>query len=220
MSTLASEGDLAAYYAQRAPEYERIYQRPSRQANLRALEGWLAESFAGRRVLEIACGTGWWTPHGASRARSWLATDLNPQTLARAQAKALPPCVQLRVLDAYTLDGLGDARFDGAFAGCWWSHLPRARLPAALAALHAKLEPGACVVWLDNRWVEGESTPIARRDADGNGFQLRRLDDGSVHEVLKNYPGADEAIALLGPRARDARWAEGSHYWTLSYRLA
>ena len=220
MITPARAEALAAYYAQRAPEYERIYQRPSRQPNLRALEAWVAEIFAGRRVLEIACGTGWWTLHGAARAAHWLATDCNPQTLALAAAKALPACVQCRVVDAYTLDGLDGARFDGAFAGCWWSHVPRARLPAALSALHAKLLPGALVVWLDNRWVEGESTPIARRDADGNGFQQRRLDDGSVHEVIKNYPRPDEAVALLGPRAHDARWAEGSHYWTLSYRLA
>lgn len=211
---------MAAYYAQRAPEYERIYRRPSRQAHLRALEAWLGPCFAGRRVLELACGTGWWTPHGAAQAADWLATDLSDETLAQARAKAMPACVRFQRLDAYALDDLGGARFDAAFAGCWWSHVPLARLPGLLAALHARLRPGARVVWLDNRWVEGESSPIVRRDADGNGWQRRRLDDGSEHEVLKNHPRADEAIALLGPRAADARWTEGSHYWTLSYRLA
>jgi demethylmenaquinone methyltransferase/2-methoxy-6-polyprenyl-1,4-benzoquinol methylase len=220
VSATDSADAMAAYYARRAPSYERIYQRPSRQPNLRALEAWLAQVFEGRRVLEIACGTGWWTPHGAARAADWLAPDLNPETLALARAKAMPPCVRFRTLDVHALEDLAETGFDGAFAGCWWSHLPLARLPASLAALHARLAPGARVVWLDNRWVEGESTPIVRRDAEGNGYQLRPLDDGSTHEVLKNYPRADEAIALLGPRAFDALWAEGSHYWTLSYRLA
>ena len=61
---------LQSYYAQRATEYERIYLKPERQAELRALEAWLPSVFAGRRVLEIACGTGWWTPHGAPQPRS------------------------------------------------------------------------------------------------------------------------------------------------------
>lgn len=211
---------MAAYYAQRATTYERIYHRPDRQANLRALEAKLAADFAGRHGLEIACGTGWWTPHAAAHAASWLATDLNPETMAVAQAKALPGAVRFLQLDAYTMDALGDARFDAAFAGCWWSHVPVALLPGWLALLHARLSPGARVVMLDNRYVEGDSTPLSRRDADGNTYQQRMLDDGSTHEVLKNYPSAAAAIALLGPRARDAAWDEGSHYWTLSYTLA
>ena len=55
----ASETDLRAYYARRAREYEAIYQKPERQADLRALEAGLPGVFTGRRVLEIACGTGW-----------------------------------------------------------------------------------------------------------------------------------------------------------------
>lgn len=212
---------MAGYYAERAAVYERVYFKPWRQAELRQLEAWVGEQFAGRRVLEIACGTGWWTVHGAAQATAWLATDLNPETMAVARAKPMPASVQFETVDSYALDaGLGARRFDAAFAGCWWSHVPLARLPAWLDSLHARLEPGAQVVMLDNRYVEGDSTPIARRDADGNGYQRRRLDDGSEHEVLKNFPAADEAIARLGPRARDARWTETPHYWTLSYTLA
>ena len=111
---------LQSYYAQRAGSYERIYQKPERQAELRALEAWLPGCFAGRHVLEIACGTGWWTPHGARDAAAWLATDLNPETLAIARAKALPACVQVSQLDAWRLDTLGTQRFDAAFAGFWW----------------------------------------------------------------------------------------------------
>jgi len=212
---------MAGYYAQRAAVYERVYLRPRRQAELRQLEAWVGQVFAGRHVLEIACGTGWWTLHGAARAAAWLATDLNPQTMALARAKPMPASVRFETVDGYALDAsLGARRFDAAFAGCWWSHVPRARLPGWLDSLHARLEPGARVVMLDNRVVEGDSTPIARRDADGNGYQWRRLDDGSEHEVLKNYPAADEAIARLGPRAHDPQWAEFPHYWTLSYTLA
>jgi demethylmenaquinone methyltransferase/2-methoxy-6-polyprenyl-1,4-benzoquinol methylase len=61
---------------------------------------------------------------------------------------------------------------------------------------------------------------LSRRDADGNTYQQRTLDDGSTHEVLKNFPRRDEALQRLGPRARDAEWIDHAHYWILSYTLA
>jgi demethylmenaquinone methyltransferase/2-methoxy-6-polyprenyl-1,4-benzoquinol methylase len=208
------------YYARRAAYYERVYFKPERQANLRAMETWLAGPFAGRRVLEVACGTGWWTPHGARDAAHWLATDLNPETLAVARSKALPACVELATVDAYTLAEVGNRRFDAAFAGCWWSHVPLQRLAGWLQTLHDRLDPGARVVFLDNRFVQTSSTPLSRRDGAGNTYQNRTLDDGSVHEVLKNFPGASTATAMLGPRARQVQWLDHVHYWVLSYELA
>jgi SAM-dependent methyltransferase len=208
------------YYRRRAPYYERVYRKPERQSDLRAMEAALPACFAGRSGLEIAAGTGWWTPHVARDAARWLATDLNPETLAIARGKRLPACVELRTVDAYTMAELGDETFDAAFAGCWWSHVPLQRLPAWLATLHARLRSGARVVMLDNRFVQAKSTPISRRDAQGNTYQQRALDDGSLHEVLKNFPTADQAVAALGPRARDPQWTEHTHYWVLSYELA
>ena len=211
--------DMRAYYARRAAYYERVYFKPERQPDLRAMEAWLPTMFAGRHVLEIACGTGWWTPHGARDAASWLATDLNPETMALACSKTLPAGVSFATVDAYTFEGLPSARFDAAFAGCWWSHVPLARLRPWLDRLHARLQPGARVVMLDNSLVQLSSTPISRRDEEGNTYQERTLDDGSVHEVLKNFPTPEQAIAALGPLARDARWWAWDHYWALSYEL-
>jgi demethylmenaquinone methyltransferase/2-methoxy-6-polyprenyl-1,4-benzoquinol methylase len=220
MTTSATAQSMRDYYARRADYYERVYFKPERQADLRAMEAWLGGPFAGRDVLEIACGTGWWTPYGARQARSWLATDLNPETMAVARGKPLPACVRFAEVDAYMLEGLDAQRFDGAFAGCWWSHVPLARLAPWLEQLHARLDSGACVVFLDNAFVPASSTPLSRRDVDGNTYQRRTLDDGSVHEVLKNFPTRDEALAQLGPRARNAEWIAHEHYWVLSYQLS
>ena len=216
----AIEERMREYYAQRAQIYERVYHKPERQSDLRAMEAALAAPFAGRRVLEVACGTGWWTPHGARAAAGWLATDVNPETLAIARIKPMPACVRFATVDAYTLAGIEGQPFDGAFAGFWWSHVPLARLPGWLALLHSRLQPGARVVMLDNRFVEGSSTPISRRDADANTYQQRALDDGSVHEVLKNFPDRASAVATLGEHVRDVQWREHTHYWVLSYALA
>jgi SAM-dependent methyltransferase len=212
---------LPTYYARRAQEYERVYAKPERQHDLRAIEAWLPAHFAGRRVLEVACGTGWWTVRGARDAQSWCATDITDETLAIARSKTLPACVCFARADAYALDTLdATLRFDAAFAGFWWSHVPRQRLARWLQHLHQRLQPGARVVFIDNRYVEGSNHPIARTDADGNTYQQRRLDDGSVHEVLKNFPKRDDALAALGPRARKAQWHTWPHYWALTCELA
>jgi SAM-dependent methyltransferase len=215
-----ADGALRDYYARRAESYERIYRKPERQAELRLIEAGLPAFFKGRRVLEVACGTGWWTPFGARDALDWLATDINPETLAIARTKPLPAGrVRFRQVDAWSFAELGGQRFDAAFAGFWWSHVPLARLPGWLALLHERLEPGARVVMLDNRFVAGSSTPVCRVDGEGNSYQMRPLDDGSRHEVLKNFPGREQALAALGPRAREPQWTEHPHYWLLQYTV-
>ena len=111
------------YYAARAREYERIYAKPERQADLRRLEDRIPELLTGRRVLEVACGTGYWTKHIARTARSIFATDLTEETLEVARSKDLPrEKVRYATADAFALPA-HEGPFDGAYAGFWWSHL-------------------------------------------------------------------------------------------------
>ena len=55
------ERKLQSYYASRAPEYDEVYRKPERQADLRSIERWLPPHFSGVAMLEVACGTGYWT---------------------------------------------------------------------------------------------------------------------------------------------------------------
>lgn len=216
-----ADRSMQAYYAQRAPAYDRVYARPERQADLRAIEGWIAGPFAGRRVLEVAAGTGWWTVHAARDAADWLATDTSAETLAIARARpAMPKPVRFALADAYALDALGELGFDAAFAGFWWSHVPVERLRAWIDHLCGRLAPGARVVFVDNRFVPGSSTPVARTDLAGNTWQRRSLDDGSVHEVLKNFPSRDEVRSILVPHAASFDWIEHGFYWVADWTLA
>lgn len=148
---------LADYYAKRAPEYERIYQRPERQADLRTLREKVTRIFAGRRVLEVACGTGWWTEVMASSARSVVATDINAEVPAIAKAKLMPAdLISCQRRDAFYLDE-AEGEFDAALAAFWWSHLTRTGLQRFLCALHSRLRPGSTVAFIDNVFVDGSS---------------------------------------------------------------
>ncbi|MEM8931100.1 MAG: class I SAM-dependent methyltransferase [Acidobacteriota bacterium] len=208
--------ELAAYYARRAPEYERIYDKPERQADLDRLRGLLVERLAGRDVLEIACGTGYWTEVASRSTRSIVATDANEEVLAIARTKPCGCPVRFTEADAYAPSGVGGP-FTAGLAGFWWSHVPRTRLGAFLDGFHAALDDKATVVLFDNRYVEGSSTPIARTSTDGDTFQLRSLDDGSTHEVLKNFPEADELRAVLTPHAADVEVVELEYFWLARY---
>lgn len=206
------------YYAARASEYDRIYSKPERQADLRQMEAWLPKVFAERSVLEIACGTGYWTQFYAPVAASVMALDSAQETLRIAEGRLPRKVVRLIQGDAYRLPFLGES-FAGAFAGFWWSHIPLDRIAEFLHGLHAALLPGAKVVFLDNRFVTGSSTPISERDDEGNTYQLRKLVDGSTHRVLKNFPSSDELLAAVAPHAAASEYREWDYFWALEYTL-
>src|SRR5262245_66143846 len=93
---------MKAYYARRAAEYERIYARPERQGDLALLRAAIERGCAGRSVLDVACGTGYFTAHAARRARSVMGVDANEETLAIDRAKGLANA-QFAVADAYAI---------------------------------------------------------------------------------------------------------------------
>jgi SAM-dependent methyltransferase len=212
-----SQATLIDYYGRRAHEYERIYHKPERQADLARLREHLRRVLTGRRVLELACGTGYWTEAIADAADSILATDASEEVLAVARAKSLDPArVSFALVDAYNpLQQLRD--FTAGFAGFWWSHIPRARLNAFLDRFHAALVPGARVVFADNRFVQGSSTPICRTDAAGNTYQLRHLEDGSSHELLKNFPSSQELRGIIEPYSDAIEVTTFDHFWCIAY---
>ena len=217
MSAVRIESTMVDYYAQRAAEYERIFQKPERQDDLRALRSFVVENFTGRHVLEVACGTGYWTQILARSAASVTAIDINDEMLDIACSKPrMRDNVTFRREDAYALPRF-PKQFSGGLAGFWWSHVPKARLRPFLTGLHRAFAPGATMVFIDNAYVQGSSTPIFRRDADGNTYQRRTLSDGSTHEVLKNFPTEAELRHALDGLADNVKVGFLPYFWILTY---
>lgn len=206
---------IETYYARRAQEYERIYAKPERQEDLRTLRSIVEETFRGKHVLEIACGTGYWSEVLACSAASVTAVDINEEVLDIARAKPLKATFSRA--DVYALPKF-QQRFDAGVAAFWWSHVPKSRLRNFLTYFHRAFAPGATIMFIDNLYVEGSSTPISRTDADGNTYQTRKLDDGSTHEVLKNFPTAEGLRHALDGLAYQLRIESLTYYWLLEYR--
>ena len=202
--------ELIEYYQERAGEYDAIYAKPERQADLARLHEMLPRLVEGRRVLEIAAGTGYWTRTLATSATTITATDLNREPLEVARTRQYGPAqVTFQTADAYALDQVpGD--FDAVFIGFFWSHILRQDVPRFLAGLRSRLAPNATMIALDNRYVPGSSTPISRTTEAGDTYQERTLNDGRTYEILKNFPTEAQFRADV---ATNLTWTELPYYW-------
>jgi ubiquinone/menaquinone biosynthesis C-methylase UbiE len=125
--------NLLDYYARRAPEYEEIYRRPERQPDLLQLRVRVCDAVVGQRVLEIACGTGYWTEAVANVAAAVTATDASAEVLELARRKPYPEDrVRFALADAYALEQVEGA-FTAGLAAFWSSRgaVPRSAAPTA-----------------------------------------------------------------------------------------
>ncbi len=211
-----SDISIRKYYASRAPIYDRVYQIPERQEDLRYLEGWIPTVFKEKKVLEIACGTGYWTQFIAPVAKEMTATDVNEETLKFAKDRPCVANVRFRLEDAFRLsDSLGS--FGAAFAGLWLSHVPKERFRAFFINLHKHLSSGAVVLLIDNSKAQCRELPIAETDVKGNTYQTRVLDDGTSYRVLKNFPSKKELSEVVGRIGVNADFRELEHFWIFQY---
>ena len=212
---------LRDYYDRRAEQYEEIYRRedPVRRGELEAIAAAMCRALAGRRVLEIACGTGYWTERLAVSAERVVGIDAAPRMLRIARAKGLPGGkVCFRQADALELASI-PGEFDAALANFWLSHVPRADLGGFLDALHRRIGAGGRVFLADNVYLPGVGGELVADPSTADTFKLRALADGSTHRVLKNYFTADQLREVLAG-AEDLSVHVGRCFWWLDYTIS
>jgi SAM-dependent methyltransferase len=169
-------------------------------------------------VLDVACGTGYWTRIIATRASAITGCDLSPEVLALARSRQPPTHPADFVLgDVFELTEI-PGEFDGAFVGFWWSHMLRDDVLRFLHGLHRRLPRGSRIAVVDNRYVAGSNLPIARTDATGNTYQRRWLQSGAEYEVLKNFPSPGEVrAAIVSAGGSEPAVRELRYYWYATY---
>ena len=202
----AIEDEMRAYYAARAGEYDDFYLRRGRyehgpvhdvawQTELDQATRWLDDQPLSGEILELAAGTGWWSPLLAQKGRLTI-SDANREPLAiavqRLEAHRLRAGVVLR--DAWEPP---DRAVDGLFAGFWLSHVPRARLGEFLAIARAWLAPDGRFAFIDSlRDPQSSADAHARREI-APGLQERSVADGRRFRVVEEYYDPDELAAAL-----------------------
>ncbi|WP_020653472.1 class I SAM-dependent methyltransferase [Massilia niastensis] len=210
---------VAGYYERNAARYDKGYDRPERQDDLAGVRAQVKALLGGHAVLELGCGTGYWTALLDEVAASVVAVDASPAmvALARERGRGLSK-VDYRVADAFDLPQDLE-RFSAVFVGFLWSHLVRERQEVLLAHLRMRLGKDVLLVLLDDEYVEGSSLTIARTDLQGNTFEIQADADGTRHELPKGYPTDSQLRKRLGPVVREIRIMRWDHYWMLSARL-
>ena len=204
------------YYASRAGEYEKIYEKPERQANLEKIKVKLKKWFKGQTVYEIACGTGYWTQIISESAQAITATDINDQVLEIARHKNYNTQVVFQKTDIFHIPKYNED-YNAGFGGFIWSHIPKQDLYNFLKNFMKNIASGGTIVFLDNQFSEGSSTPVNKFDDYGNSYQIRQLLNGKKYEVMKNFPTDSEITQEVKPFAVNIKIVRWQYYWLLEF---
>ncbi len=203
MDLLASQ---RAYYRARASEYDAWFLRQGRYdrgeahrkkwfAEVEVLAGAL-ETFAPRGdVLELACGTGWWTEQLARYGDSLTAVDASPEVLELNRARL--PSAGINYVQADLFDWQPERRFDTVFFSFWLSHVPPERFGGFWEGVKVCLNPGGRVFFIDSRPApEGTARDQVPSGPDATTVR-RRLDDGRTFEIVKVFYEPERLMAAL-----------------------
>jgi demethylmenaquinone methyltransferase/2-methoxy-6-polyprenyl-1,4-benzoquinol methylase len=209
--------DLISYYKDRAKEYEKIYSKPERQLDLLTAGQILQDTFSGLDVLEIACGTGYWTEKISGTAKSILATDINDIVIEIAKSKKyLGTKVDFQIADMFNLTAV--VKRESLFGGFIWSHIKLQDLKRFIDVANSLVKAGGTIVFMDNNYVEGSNLPLTEKDDSGNTYHTRTLEDGTTHKVLKNFPSEAAIREVLTGRASEIDFIQLQYYWILKYQ--
>lgn len=215
---------MQAYYAKRAHEYEEIYTRddPARQQELQTISALLKTALQNKIVLEIACGTGYWTIIASQTAQEIMATDAVQEVLDIAKSKTYACPVMFAQADAYKLS-FSKNKFTGGLANFWFSHIPKEKIGSFLKNLHRVLHSGATIVMVDNNFVKGVGGEFIKKPNDENTYKLRTLKNGEKNLILKNYYSLEELMDIF--KKYDKSFSKknifyGKCFWQVTYCLS
>ena len=198
------DAEMRAYYAARAPEYDDWYPRRGRynhgalsdmawQADLDAATMWLDGLPVSGEIVELAAGTGWWSPLLAQKGElSIYDAVAEPLEIARERLLAHGLRAHIHLRDVWAEP---DRRVDALFTGFWLSHVPRNRLAEFLSICRRWLKPGAIYAFIDSR--QDPESGVRDRVEPADDMAVRRLADGREFRIPKVFYAPDELEAAL-----------------------
>lgn len=206
---IESTGQIA-YYRARAAEYDEWHLRLGRyDRGPRHRRQWLSELGAVRSALdeaaplgdclELACGTGQWTPQLAERAATLTAVDAVSETIEINRSKIDNASVRYVVADIF--EWSPSEKYDFVFFGFWLSHVPLQRFDPFWEKVRAALKPTGRAFFVDSLKTQ-ESTARDHSPVDDSGFAERKLNDGRTFNIVKIFHDPEE----LNGRLRDLGW--------------
>ncbi len=154
------------YYRARASEYDEWFLRQGRYdrgeahkkqwfAEVAQLGEALAEFEPRGNILELACGTGWWTQNLTAYAETLTAVDASEEVLELNAQRVQSDKVRYVQADLFAWQP--EERFDTIFFSFWLSHVPPERFDLFWSSLRDWLNPSGRVFLIDSLY-EARST--------------------------------------------------------------
>ena len=217
--------EMVAYYEARAGEYDDWYLRRGRyehgpihdaawNAELDAAGRWLDRLPIHGRIVELAAGTGWWSPLLAGKGELWM-TDAAEAPLERARERLVAHRLRahLHVRDAWAQPEGEPA--DALFAGFWLSHVERAQTSAFFELARRWLAPGGRIALIDS--LPDQRSGAVDHEPPAGDRLVRRLADGREYSIVKVYRSPDEiAAAMAGAGFVDADVSTTGRFFVLA----
>ena len=210
--------NINEYYSKRAKEYEQIYFRddPVRQSELAKIKNLIRNSFRNKSVLEIACGTGYWTKTVAQTANDITAVDNSVEMIQLAEAKEIK--ATFIIDDAFSLKNVGDI-FNAGLANFWISHIHKSQINSFLDIFHKKLQTKSIIIMTDNVFNRDIGGELIKIHGDENTYKVRTLSDGTTYRILKNYYNEEELNIIFKKYSSEIKINFGKCYWWIKYKL-
>ena len=196
--------EMVAYYEARAGEYDDWYLRRGRYAHgpihdaawnaeLDAAGRWLDALPIRGEIVELAAGTGWWSPLLASKGELWL-YDAAEAPLERARERLLAHGLRahIHLRDAWAEP---DRSVDAVVLGFWLGHVDRDRTAAFLDLVRRWLKPGGTLAIIDSL-ADPQSGAADHQPVVGDRA-TRRVADGREFTIVKVHRDAAELDAAL-----------------------
>jgi ubiquinone/menaquinone biosynthesis C-methylase UbiE len=185
---------MLRYYDERAHEYEDAYVLGTGTASIpdpqvfrreAVLLGGIVQRFARGRLVDLACGTGFWLPHYTARCSRVTLIDQAPRMLDECRKKI----ANLDATDRITIvqDDVLEHRFppgafDAALIGFLISHLTEEQELTLFERVRHMLDTEGRFLILESAWSPERARVNVKVER-----QERRLNDGSRFEIYKRY---------------------------------
>ena len=205
------------YYSRRAKEYENIYHRDDsiRQDEQNQIKNELRRLFVGKSVLEVACGTGYWTESIAEVANDITGIDVSNEVLEIAKSKNIP--AKFIIGDAYYLEKI-EGNFNAGCANFWFSHIEKDKIDQFLNGFHKRIGNNSYVFMADNVYVEGIGGKLIRKENSFDTYKTRKLSGGTEYEIVKNYYNENELKMIFQKYTKEINIIIGKCFWWLFYK--
>lgn len=178
------------YYRTRASEYDEWFLRKGKyDRGLRLNTLWFAEVEEVKKelkqfnpkgnVLELACGTGWWTEELTTYADHITAVDVAPEVIEINRGKVQNKKVTYTQADIFNWKP--DSKYDVVFFSFWISHIPPERFASFWNFVRSALTPNGRVFFLDNlksatqKETDYQATTSIRTVKSGEQFTIVKI---------------------------------------------